>query len=252
MFWNKSPKLPVTPEDKEWIEESMIWIKQIFDADYFIGLDTILPNKNYYNCNFNGQQSDAEFVLEQTKIYMDIDREDIKLDFFSDSPVEMADGTLLSTPSDNINGSWKSATGTYESDGNNTIIRIEKNQLKNTTGLIATIAHELCHEILLGEGYLEENDEYLTDLLAVAYGFGIFLGNSCHSFNKFRTAHGSGWESASTGYLPEQVIAYAMAWLCIYRNEEPVWKTMLNPTILKYFNQGMEYIKTYPDKVRFE
>jgi hypothetical protein len=252
MFWNKTNKLPVTAEDKEWVEEAILHLKKIFSPDYFLQIDTILPTKKHYDYDFKGTEEDAKFVLEQTKIYMDVDYENIKLDFFSHSPVEMADGTILTTPSDNINGSWKSAAGTYEYDGNNVIISIEKSQLKDPQALIATIAHELCHEILLGEGHLEENDEYLTDLLAVIYGFGIFLGNTKFTFNTFRTAHGSGWQSSGTGYLPEQVIAYAMAWLCAYRKEEPVWKDMLNASMLKYFNQSFEYIQKHPDKIRFE
>lgn len=114
------------------------------------------------------------------------------------------------------------------------------------------MAHELAHYILLGEGRIPENDEYLTDITAVVYGFGIFMGNTRFKHNTFSTNQGSGWEMSRTGYIPEQVIAYAMAWLCVYRNEDPFWKNMLNKSMLKYFEMSLEYIQTHPEKIRFE
>lgn len=51
--------------------------------------------------------------LERTKELMDIRDVDIKLDFFSDSPIEMTDGTILTTPAD-MDGSWQSVAGTFE------------------------------------------------------------------------------------------------------------------------------------------
>ena len=92
----------------------------------------------------------------------------------------------------------------------------------------------------------------MTDLVAIVYGFGIFLGNTHFSYSSFSDFHGSGWQTSTTGYLPEQVIAYAMAWLCYYRKEDDSWKSMLNKTMLRFFEQSMDYIITYPEKVRFE
>lgn len=167
----------------------------------------------------------------------------IKLDFFSDQPIEMADGTTLTTPAD-INGSWNSASGTYEQTENETIISIERGQLKNTISLIATISHELSHQILLGENRIEENDEFLTDFTAIAYGFGVFIGNSRFNFSSFNTNGGFGWQSSSQGYLPEQIIAYSMAWLSNERNEKTDYSQYLNKSMKKYFDKSIEYLKT--------
>lgn len=253
MFWNKKNKLPVTPEDREWVEDKLLAIKSIFtEVDYYKNIETILPTKRFYDKEFDGTEDDAWFILEQTKIYMDIPHEGIKLEFFSNSPIEMADGTLLSTPSDNMQGTWIGATGTYQSKGEEIIISIEKEQLKNPLELIATMSHELSHYILLYEGWILENDEYLTDLLAVAYGFGIFIGNTRFNFSTFSNLKGSGWQMSRKGYLPEQVVAYAMAWLSVYRNENTDWKKFLNKSMLKYFEQSVQYIESNRDKIRFE
>jgi len=242
MFWSRKKNLPVTIDDKNWVEESFIFLRDILGHKHFDELVTITPTNTFYNWTFKGTEEDAEFIFERTKELMLIDDSNIRIEYFSDQQMEMDDGTILSSPAD-INGEWKSATGIYEEFEDEKVIYIEKSQLKNTFSLIATIAHELSHIILLGENRIEENDEYLTDLTAIAYGFGIFLGNSKFQHYQFQNANSSGWQMSSQGYLPEEVIAYAMAWLSKHRNENTDYKKYLNTDIEKFFNQSFEYLK---------
>lgn len=252
MFWSKKKKLPITQEDKEWTEEALIFIKDSFGEDCIKSIGTILPTKEYYNIDWRGTEEDALFILEQTKIYMDMEDFEVSLDFFSDSPVHLEDGTVLSSPAD-INGRWKSNPSVYEvtSDGKAKIY-IERGELKNISSLITTISYELSRFIPLGEGRIEDHDEYLNDLIAITYGFGIFLGNNRFSHTIFSNGLDTGWQMSKTGYLPEQVIAYAMAWLSVYRNEDPYWKKFLNPTMLKHFEASIEYIENNKQEIRFQ
>ncbi|WP_053990026.1 hypothetical protein [Mangrovimonas sp. TPBH4] len=236
MFWNRKKKLPITEEDKIWVEEHLNWLKMEFGQEHFMEIRTVMPTKDFYEMTFNGTEKDAEFILERTMELMNIQNVDMKLNFFSDSPIEMSDGTILTTPAD-LNGSWESASGTFEQTKNGNIISIEKGQLKNPISLIATISHELAHQILLGEKRIEENDEFLTDLTAIVYGFGIFIGNSRFQFS----SQGFGWQSSSQGYLPEQIIAYAMAWLSKERNDKTDYSQYLNKSLKKYFDQSLEW-----------
>lgn len=237
MFWNKKKKLPITDEDKVWVDEDLNWLRAEFGEDHFMEIKTITPTKDFYERSFDGTEKDAEFILMRTMELMNIKDVDIKLNFFSDSPIEMVDGTVLTTPA-NIKGSWKSAAGTFEQKKNETLISIETQQLKNPISLIATISHELSHQILLGENRIKENDEYLTDITAITYGFGIFIGNSRFQF----TSSGFGWQSSSQGYLPEQIIAYAMAWLSKERNEKIEYNHFLDKSIKKYLQQSYQWL----------
>ena len=241
MFWNKKKKLPITEEDKIWVDEDLKWLKAEFGLEHFMEIRTVTPTKDFYERTFDGTEKDAEFILGRTMELMNIQNADIKLDFFSDSPIEMADGTILTTPAD-LDGSWKSASGTYEKTENETVISIETGQLKNPISLIATISHELAHQILLGENRIEENDEFLTDFTAIVYGFGIFIGNSRFNFSSFSTNGGFGWQSNGQGYLPEQIIAYAMAWLSKERNEKTDYSQYLNKSMKKYFDQSIDWL----------
>jgi hypothetical protein len=242
MFWNKRKKLPITEEDKVWIDEDLKWLKAELGEEHFMEIQTVEPTKEFYNRNFDKTEKDAEFILERTMELMSIKDVEIKLDFFSDGIVESENGTILTTPAD-INGEWKSAAGTYEKNEKGIIISIETQQLKDPISLIATISHELSHQILLGENRIEENDEYLTDLTAITYGFGIFIGNSRFNFSQFSTNGGFGWQSSGIGYLPEQIIAYSMAWLSNERNENTEYSNFLKPSIKKYLKNSYEYLK---------
>ena len=242
MFWNRKKKLPITEEDRIWINEDLNWLRTEFGEEHFQEIRTITPTKEFYERTFDGTEKDAEFILKRTMELMRIENCEIKLDFFTDGIVESENGGILATPAD-INGKWESASGTYEMKENETIISIETQQLKDPISLIATISHELSHQILLGENRIEENDEFLTDLTAITYGFGIFIGNSRFKFSQFSTNGGFGWQSSNQGYLPEQIIAYSMAWLSKERNEKTYYSKFMKQSVKKYFEQSFEYLE---------
>ena len=166
MFWNKRYKLPITEADKVWVEEALNWLKDSFGSQHFNEIATVRPNRDYFDYTFTGKEEDAEYVLNRVAEFMAVKTENIELEFISDGFVESSEGGILTSPGD-INGKWEGAAGTYQQSDSKTIISIEQNQLKNPESLIATVAHELAHVILLGENRIEENDEYLTDLTAI-------------------------------------------------------------------------------------
>ena len=59
-------------------------------------------------------------------------------------------------------------------------ISLNSDEMANSKGLVGTLAHELAHQRLLGEGRLDPfvcDNELLTDPLVVFKGLGIFLAN---------------------------------------------------------------------------
>lgn len=242
MFWNTKPKLPITIEDKKWIELSIKFLRLSFGEKQFKNIKTVTPTEKFFDRKFEGNEEDAKFILKRTIKLMNVQKKRIQLNFFSDQPIEMDDGTILTTPAD-ADGKWKSAAGTYQKSNSITTISIETSQLKDTTSLISTISHELSHQLLLGEKRIIENDEYLTDLTAIFFGFGIFLGNSRFKFSTNTNGTGFGWEMSRQGYLPEQIIAYTMAFLSIERRENIDYIEYLNKSMKKYFKQSIKYLE---------
>lgn len=238
MFWRRKVALPITTEDQEWVDESLNWLRMELGEEHFNSLSTILPTDEFYPWKFTGTIKDAEFVLERTMELMQITDVNIQLDLFNNSPIVGSDGYILTTPGDK-KGNWDSASGMYQQIENGILISIEQSQLNYPESLIATISHELSHCILLGENRLEINDEYLTDLTAVVYGFGIFIGNSRFKFS----SSDIGWQTSNQGYLPEQVIAYAMACLQQTRKEED-FTAFLNKSMKNHYNRCLKYVAT--------
>ena len=241
MFWKRKIKSPITEEDEKWLISELNWLRKELSDPHFLEITTVTPTKDYYNRTFKFNEDDAKFVLNRTMELMCIKDVEIKLEFFDDSPVYDESGNILSSPAD-VQGKWESVAGVYEKDNEEITIWIEASTLKDPYALIATIAHELAHQILLGENRIEENDEFLTDLTAIVYGFGIFTGNSKFNLSQKSTNFGSEWSSRAIGYLPQQIIAFAMAWLSIERNEDMSYSQFLTTNMKKYFEQSMKYI----------
>jgi hypothetical protein len=63
MFWYNKPKLPITEDDKNWIEFNLLWLSNEFGQNYFKGLKTVTPTIDFLDHNFNGTESDAEYLL---------------------------------------------------------------------------------------------------------------------------------------------------------------------------------------------
>ena len=242
MFWKKKNKLPVTLEDKNWVDDNINWLRNELSEEHFLSIETVTPTEKYFSENYNDAEKNAEYFLSQVMQLMDIKDLEVELIFFSDDNfVEMDDGRVLTT-NENEEGSYQSALGIYEMNEKGFKIYIERKQLKDPMSLIATISHELSHEILLGENRIDENDEYLTDLTAIVYGFGIFLGNTKFNFKQYSNNGFFGWQSSKQGYLPEQVIAYAMAKLSFEREEEVSYSKYLNKSMKEYFDKSIKWL----------
>lgn len=242
-FWKNRNKPPITKEDKIWVATNLLWLAELFEPVYFKSLITITPDNIDFDRYFTGAEADAQFILEKLTSLMRIDLWEIQLMFFSNRPTEFSEG-IVATPSDKIKGSWNSPTGKYVDNGlGHKEIWVELDQIKDPSSLIATMAHELANLKLLYEYQIEKKDVFLADLTTIAFGFGIFMGNSYFKFSQWTGTTHQGWNMRRTGYLPEQVMAYAMAWLAHYRNEDIEWKQYLNRPMKKYFERSFEYIK---------
>lgn len=240
-FRNKA--LPITETDREWVDSAIDWMLQSFGEKHFYAIKTVTPTTAYYPKKDSDSYKYAENVLGITMSLMAINENTkVYLEFFSQEFFEDNNSTQLDK-GDNLNGYWAEASGTYQRRDEKVVIRINENLLDDPISLISTMAHELAHEILLGENRINENDEYLTDLLAIFYGFGIFLGNSKFNYNTASDGFTSSWSMSSKGYLPEQIIAYATAKLSILRKEDISYQKFMTSSFAKCFNKTLKHLR---------
>lgn len=247
------PKPTVTQDDKEWVEEAFLWLEEQYGTEFLKNIRIIEPTKEFFNHQFTGTEQDTEFALAKCMEYMDIRSANVDLYFFAEAPMEFEDEGIVATHSaDSFGTEYQNAIGKYSERGPNTFeIGLELKQLKNPQSMIATLAHELSHLILLGEGRLEENNEELTDLNCIALGFGIFLSNSLFSFEQWQGNSYQGWQANRQGYIPEQVADYAMAIFNNYQNNQSNWSEYLNKNVWKLYEKNLKYLSLNQNSTKF-
>jgi hypothetical protein len=126
-------------------------------------------------------------------------------------------------------------------------ISINESQLKDPMGLVATLAHEIGHIILLRPGLVDRADphmEPLNDLLTVFLGFGVFTANAAFRFEQHSDSTSQGWSAQRAGYLSEEQFGYSLARFAFERFEEkPKWVSELATNVRGYFKQSAAWLK---------
>ena len=238
-FKSKKNYEPLNYEQRKYFENNILCLNNDFTELSLEQRKIFTPTELDFPIEWNGSEENAFDVLKIVSANMQLNPNEIKIDFYEEGLKEInAGSSVIFLENDDENtltaGLYygKNKDGYYE-------ISINTDTLKNPTALIATVAHELCHIKLLGEKNTEENDEYLTDLAVVFFGFGIFSANA--SFQFFQQY--DRWGYNGVGYLKYDEWAYSLALFAFLRYEDnPEWANFLNPTIKKEFKRCLAYM----------
>lgn len=247
-FFNKKKNACPIPEDiRIWMENALIWLINQFGEKKILSIKTLLPSQEDFPIQFNATEQMAYDILTVVAKQMDVDPRSIKLDFYNEQLLEIKSNighTLYGQQYEDENYS----SGLYKGKNNDNkfSIAIEIGQLKDTDKLVATLAHEIAHIKILGEGRLKENDEYLTDLVTVFFGLGIFNANTAFQFY----TSSDKWGYSKQGYLTQKEWGYALALYAYIRKEKkPDWIKYLTLNIQSDFKKSEAYIYDNTDKV---
>ena len=97
----------------------------------------------------------------------------IKLSFYDESYKELGNGIFTKAEENTYSSEGlyfgKNKDGKFE-------IALERSQLNQQENMVSTLAHEISHILLIGHKRITKNDEFLTDLVPIVFGFGIFSG----------------------------------------------------------------------------
>lgn len=242
-FEGRAADLPVSGKEKDWIENSLVWLLNEFGSDYFLNHRTILPEQSFFPDKYKGTEECVRKVVVRVCSYLDVDPQSIEIDIFSSGEDLSAKyRTGNSDPSKGPAGLYYHPTESAPRP----VVAINDSCLKNPIKLIATISHELGHVILLGGGRISPRDdrhEDLTDLITVFLGMGIFTANASFQFSQWQDHSHQGWRASRLGYLSEEMFAYALACYTWMRNEpKPDWSRYLSINVGAYFKQSMKYL----------
>jgi hypothetical protein len=248
-----SPKLPVSDEDRRWVDAGFRRLERLLGRRRMLEAKVVLPTAEDFPDPYDGTPAAAEMLFCRVCAYMQVDRESVELEIFPDEaeqlreilPYWRGDGT-------------KRAAGLYvhhaKDDSNeeeqgeekSTVVAIRSTKLKDPLSLVATVAHELGHVILLGGGLLDpktSDHEPMTDLLTVFLGLGIFTANSAGRFKQYQQDRRQGWSMQRLGYLPEEVYGYALARFAAERGEHKTeWVRHLSTNIRTYFKRSRAWL----------
>ncbi|UGT41501.1 hypothetical protein LTV02_37175 [Nocardia yamanashiensis] len=234
-----SPRCPVGELERLWIEEMMSWCAAQF-GDRTLRTPVILPTGDFFPGDYSGTESQVRSLVERVAGYMGVERDRIVVEVHPD-------GVSLPEALGYPEGSTRGEAGHYRLEHGRAVVSLEMSQLRAPVTLVATVAHELAHERLLGEGRIEpdrHDGEQLTDLLTVFLGLGVFNANAAFQFSQNQR----GWQSQRLGYLPQPMFGYALAcWSFMRGDSKPVWAGHLDTNPRVYMKQGLRYLRANPD-----
>lgn len=228
------PTCPVDAKMKDWIEQRFDWLTKEFGMHRLVSHKTVVPTEEFLPLDYECTEEGIAVLMNRVAEHMGVDATRLDLNFYEDKGIGV-DGTT-----------YPASAGLYTEKDGRFEIWLEVNCLDDPGGVIATLAHEIGHVLLLGQkriGPETEDQEELTDLLVVFLGLGVFAANaSLHETN----IHGSGysaWSVGKRGYLSMHAIGYALAVYTLTRSQtRPNWLTHLRPDAKAYVSRGIRYI----------
>jgi hypothetical protein len=239
MFGWFRAKCPVEPERQAWLERGLTWLCGQFGGEGVLRRKVIEPTPEFFPDPYDGTPESAAVLFGRVCDYMGVDRRRARLTVYED-------GTRPK-PGSLFEGRHEGAAGLYHGDRlEGETIAVERSQLENPMSLVGTLAHELGHVHLLGDGRLSPDcpdHEPLTDLLTVVLGLGVFVANSVVQESHWRSGQYSGWSVGRQGYLDARDHGYAHALLAVARGEPyPAWARHLRPDARAAFKQGVRFL----------
>ncbi len=243
-MWNWFlPQCPANLRDKVWVERRTQWLASQFGSAPLLEQEMVLPTSDFLPTSFGGSQAEVQSLLEIVSGYMGTDSNRFDLRFF--------DGDKPPSPREQLRPS--NAAGLYfRAEGNQrATIEVATKILNDPPAVVATLAHEIAHDRLLGEGRLTGNEpdhEDLTDLTTVFFGLGIYPANTVFRTASWSTGTMSYWQSSRQGYLKDNVFGYAMALRAWLRRERSVpWAAYLTTNPQAACLDGLRFLNRTND-----
>lgn len=236
------PKLPVTDDERIWVDDGFDRLSRMLGRTRMLDCKVVEPTDEFFPDTFDASEAALERLFRRVCGYMKVDRDKLELAIFPDSN-ELGD--LL--PEYHYSSNNPAGLHFGASDQGLPLIGVRASLLKDPSAAVATIAHELCHVILLGGGHMSrdtEDMEPMTDLATVFLGFGIFTANSARRFKQFQEDRRQGWSMKRLGYLPELVYGYALARFAKERREvKPLWTEHLSTNLKAYYRRSAAWLE---------
>lgn len=256
MFGWFRPTCPCDPAAKQWVEGRLQWLSRQFGLHILLERPIVLPTEEFFPDPYDGTPKAARRMFRRVCKYMGVDPESVEMEVVTGKTDPRA---ALGDPLGFAAGTWQQSDdldadsrrlGFTDWRGGGNRVRIERGILDRPSDVVGTMAHELAHQRLLGERRFDADgfdNELLTDLTAVYFGFGVFLANNPRK-STGELSHWPGTKLYRPEYLSEPMLGYALAHIAWFRDEEwPDWAGALRWAPRAVFKQGLRYLQATAD-----
>jgi hypothetical protein len=244
MFGWFRPTCPCDLAAKEWVENQLQWLSRQFGLHILLERPIILPTDEFFPDPYDRSPKAVRRMFRQVCKYMEVDPEAVEIKLFTD---QTPGSVVAIDPWQGFAaGTWQGGEGPWQKG----VIRIERSAVDRPADLIGTMAHELSHQRLLGEGRADPasfDNELLTDLTAVYHGFGVFLANNPRK-STGQLSYWPGTKLRRPEYISEPMLGYALAHIAWFRDEDsPAWAKALRWAPRAVFKQRLRYLRKTSD-----
>jgi hypothetical protein len=227
---------PVDSAGKAWVEGRLRWMLDEFGPDPFLGRPPALPTTADFPELRGGATLQDLYARICERVGVDPARVPLAV-VDGERRFELVDASGHETGSEAAHYAW-------DEDGER--IRIQATQIGDPIQLIGTLAHELCHARLAGEGRVsgdDLDDELLTDLCADFHGFGLFLANAPRAWLG-DCGTWPGTRLVRPAYMTVHLHAWALAHRALLAGERaPAWMAGLNREPRQLVRDGIEVLE---------
>jgi hypothetical protein len=239
MFGWFSPTCPCDPAAKKWVEDRLAWLSRQFGLHVLLERPVILPTAEFFPDPWDGSLKAVRGMFHRVCRYMDVDPNVVELKLYTDTTPNSV--VAIDPTRGFAAGTWQAGDGPWQPG----LVRIERSTLDRPSDVVGTMAHELAHQRLLGERRADpdaHDNDLLTDLTAVFFGFGVFLANNPRK-STGELSYWPGTRLHKPEYLSEPMLGYALAHLAWFRDEQrPAWAKHLRWAPRAVFKQGLRFL----------
>ncbi len=237
------PKPPLTDEQSSWVDDGFERLGQILGRNRMIDAQVVLPIVEHFPDPYDGTERSLDTLFRRVCGYMKFEADRVELEVRTDRDAEIREKVPF------WQGKSSQPAGLYSRSSLDSqfVIAIRDSLLRNPLAVVATLAHELVHTILLGEALIDrsmEDMEPFTDLTTVYLGFGVFSANASLRFEQHQDYSTQGWSVQTLGYLSQEVYGHALAKFATERGEvRPEWAQQLSTNVRSYFKRSHKWLR---------
>jgi hypothetical protein len=226
----------VNPNDKEWIENTFIWLFGYFGREELLSYESISPEIFKEGIGKTRSQF-ADILFEKIRISYRIPPLDFQIVYNQNQESEIDGVGALIGPVGKGEAAWSTFTD------EKLTINLQDTTLKDLDLLASNISYFLCLHKLKQICKLENVNGYNAEVAAFFFGSGVFISNSIITHGQWSGVRMYGWSVGSRGHLTQQMAGYIYSLISFLKKDsEPPFMTYFCPDVKRYIEQSNKYI----------